>query len=313
MRVVSLLPSATEFCYALGVEPVGVSHGCDYPPRAREQPEVIHSRVDPGGTSQEINEEVATAVETGGVYDLDRERLAALEPDVILSQGTCEVCAVDDSQVRRAVRELNLDAEVVTTDPHSLADVLADVERIGDRLQRGKRAGDLLAGYRRRIEQVERATPEEGPETTVLDWLDPAMVAGHWVPGMVARVGGSYGLAAPGERSRPREWSEIRAHDPEVLVASPCGFDLDQTVENIEDLTARQGWSELTAVETGRVYLLDGDQYMNRPGPRLVDTLELLAGILHPGAEETPDLTDRDGVRQVAEVVDGEPDRGELV
>ena len=310
MRVISLLPSATELCYALNVEPVGVSHECDYPPQAQTLPTVIHARVDADGTSQEINEQVDEAVETGGVYELDRERLAALDPDVILSQGTCEVCAVDDSNVRRAVTELDLDAAVVTTDPHSLGDVLADVERIGERFGREERAAELVTEYRERIERVERATPAKGPETAVLDWLDPAMVAGHWVPGMVERAGGSYGLANPGERSRPREWSEIRASDPEVLVASPCGFGLNQTVRNVGDLTARQGWSDLTAVQQGRVYLVDGNQYVNRPGPRLVETLEVLAGILHPGAEETLDPADHSGVRRFDTVVDGRLNHG---
>lgn len=313
MRVVSLLPSATELCYALNVEPVGVSHECDYPPQAREQPAVISSRIDADGTSQGINEQVSEAVESGGVYELDRERLAALEPDIILSQGVCEVCAVDDSNVRSAVTELDLDAEVVTTDPHSLEDVFGDIERIGRRLGRDERAAELIREYRERVERVERATPVDGPTTAVLDWLDPVMVAGHWVPGMVKRVGGHYELADPGERSRPREWSEIRGSDPEVLIASPCGFDLDQSVENVGDLTARRGWSGLTAVEQGRVYLVDGNQYVNRPGPRLVETLELLAGILHPGADGTPDPADHSGVRRFAEVVDGRPDHREPV
>jgi iron complex transport system substrate-binding protein len=302
MRVVSLLPSATELCYALGVEPVGVSHECDHPPRAREQPTVINSRVETDGTSQDIDEAVSEALETGGVYELDGERLAALDPDVILSQGICEVCAVDDSNVRRAVEERDLDAEVVTTDPHSLDDVLSDVKRLGEKLGRTGRAAELVTEYRERIARIEQATPAAGPTTAVLDWLDPVMVAGHWVPGMVARVGGSYGLSAPGERSRPREWSEIRRYDPEVLVVSPCGFDLEQTAENLGDLTARRGWSELGAVERRRVYLVDGNQYVNRPGPRLVETLELLAGLLHPGENKTPDPADRSGVQRLTSV-----------
>jgi iron complex transport system substrate-binding protein len=304
MRVVSLLPSATELCYALGVEPVGVTHECDYPPRAREQPTVIHSRVDADTTSQEINEQVDDAVESGGVYELDREQLAALDPDVILSQGICEVCAVDDSRIRRAAEDLGLDADIVTTDPHSLADLFADIERIGAVLGREQRATELLAEHRERVERIERATPAEGPRVAVLDWMDPVMVAGHWVPGMVERVGGRYGLADTGERSRPREWADIRAYDPEVLVASPCGFDLDQTVENVADLTDCEGWAELTAVERGQVYLIDGQQYVNRPGPRLVDTLALFAEILHPDAAESVEGPDG-GVYRLPETGDG--------
>jgi len=136
---------------------------------------------------------------------------------------------------------------------------------------------------------VTARTPEGGPRVAVCDWLDPVMVAGHWIPGMVERVGGEYGLAAPGSRSRPREWAEIREYDPEVLVAAPCGFGIDQTVENVADLTAREGWDDLTAVETGEVYLMDGHGYVNRPGPRLVDTLEHLATVLDPDADPAPD------------------------
>lgn len=289
MRVVSLLPSATELCYALGVEPVGVSHECDHPPRAREQPTVVHSRVDASASSQEINDQVEQAVESGGVYRLDRDLLGELDPDVVLSQGVCEVCAVDDTAVRQAVEGLALDATIVATDPHSLGDLFDDLERIGRVLGRERRARELRREWHERVEAVARATPETGPRVAVLDWMDPVMVAGHWIPGMVERAGATYGLADPGERSRPREWATIREYDPEVLVAAPCGFDLDQTRANIGDLTDRPGWDDLTAVQTGQVYAMDGNRYVNRPGPRLVDTLELLADVVHPDVGTMPD------------------------
>ncbi len=284
MRVVSLLPSATEIVYALGVEPVGVSHECDYPPAAREVPAVNRSRVDPDATSAEIDEQVEAALEEGGVYEIDRERLAALDPDLVVSQGICDVCAVDEVSVRAAVDDLGLDTEVLTTDPHSLDDVLADIRRIGAALGREERAGDLVGDLRERIGAVERAVADtdERPDTAVLDWLDPPMVAGHWMPGIVETAGGRYGLADPGERSRPREWDDIREYDPDVLVASPCGFDLDQTAANLADLTGREGWADLRAVREGRVYAVDGHHYVNRPGPRLVDTLEFVGALLHP-------------------------------
>jgi iron complex transport system substrate-binding protein len=290
MRVVSLLPSATEIVYALGVEPVGVSHECDYPPAANEKPAVNRARVESEASSAEINEQVETAVEEGGVYELDREVLADLDPDVIVSQGICDVCAVDEVRVRTAVDELGLDAEVVTTDPHSLADVLADVERLGRVLDRAERAREVIEDLERRIDAIERrAGATEGrPRVAVLDWLDPAMVAGHWIPGMVDLAGGRYGLAERGARSRPREWDEIREYDPEVLVAAPCGFGLDQTARNLSDLTDREGWADLTAVRRGQVYAVDGHHYVNRPGPRLVDTLEFLAGVVHPEAFDAP-------------------------
>ncbi len=299
MHVVSLLPSATEVVYALGVEPVGVSHECDFPSGARELPAVERSRVDPEATSAEIDQQVQEAVESGGVYEIDRERLAALDPDLIVSQGVCDVCAVDEVRVREAVADLGLDAEVLTTDPHSLADVLADIERIGAAVGRAERARNVVADLEARVGAVEQRATGTGqrPRVALLDWLDPVMVAGHWIPGMVESAGGRYGMAEPGARSRPREWATVREYDPEVLVVSPCGFDLEQTAENASDLTDREGWEDLTAVREGRVYAIDGDHYVNRPGPRLVDTLEFLGAVCRPDQFETPP---RDAVRPLS-------------
>jgi iron complex transport system substrate-binding protein len=290
MRVVSLLPSATEIVHALGIEPVGVSHECDHPPAANDLPAVNRSRVDPDTTSADINEQVATAVETGGVYEIDREMLAALDPDVVVSQGICDVCAVDAVRARGAIEELELDAEVLTTDPHSLADVFADIERIGAHLGRERRAGELVADLKARVEAVERAADatDDRPRVAVLDWLDPVMVAGHWIPGMVDLAGGRYGLAERGGRSRPREWATLREYDPEVLVLSPCGFDLERTAENLADVTGRPGYEDLTAVRENRVYAVDGNHYVNRPGPRLVETLGFLGALCHPETFDRP-------------------------
>jgi iron complex transport system substrate-binding protein len=304
MRIVSLLPSATEIVYALGLEPVGVSHECDVPPEAAEKPAVNRSHVDPEASSAEINEQVVTAErDHGGVYEIDLETLGRLDPDLIVSQGICDVCAVDEVLVEEAVERLDLDAAILTTDPHSIEDVFADIERIGDATGRGTAARDLVADLRSRVENVERvvrAQVTSRPRVAVLDWLNPVMVAGHWVPEMVTIAGGRYGLADPGDRSEPREWAEVREYDPELLVAAPCGFGIDQTVENLPDLTDREGWDELTAVQEGRVSLLDGHHYMNRPGPRLVDSLEYLAGLIHPDLFDAPPA---DAARPLAEVV----------
>jgi iron complex transport system substrate-binding protein len=301
MRVVSLLPSATEVVYALGVEPVGVSHECDHPPAANGKPAVNRSRVDPTATSAEIDDQVQEAEDSGGVYEVDRETLAGLDPDLVVSQGICDVCAVDEVRVREAVADLGLDCEVLTTDPHSLEDVFGDIERIGAALDREDRAREVVADLRTRVERVEqRAAGLERPRTAVLDWVDPAMVAGHWIPGMVASAGGAYGMVDPGERSQPREWADIREYDPEVLVVSPCGFEVDQTVRDLPALTERDGWAELTAVREGRVYVVDGHHYVNRPGPRLVDTLEFLGWCLHPEAFDRPSA---DAVRPLESVL----------
>jgi len=290
MRVVSLLPSATEICFALGVEPVGTSHECDYPPAARDLPSMNRSRVDPDVSSAEIDEQVADAESEGGVYAVDREALTEADPDLVISQGVCDVCAVDSVLVREAVDDLGLDCEVLTLDTHTLADLYDDVETIGAATGREERAAEVVRDLRERVTAVEervagaeaRGTIEERPEVAVLDWLDPVMVAGHWMPELVDLAGGRYGMAATGERSRPREWTEVRESDPDVLVAAPCGFELDQTLENQHELTDRAGWADLRAVADDRAVAMDGHHYVNRPGPRLVDTLEHLASVLHP-------------------------------
>ena len=301
-RVVTLLPSATEIVYALGVEPVATSHECDHPPEAADLPAVNRSRVDPEASPDSINEQVVQAEQNGGVYEIDLAALERADPDVVVSQGICDVCAVDSVLVREAVDELGLDCEVLTTDPHSLADVFDDVERIGAVLGREREAEELLADLRSRVETVrERApgTDTDRPRVVVLDWTGPVMVAGHWVPGMVETAGGEYGLEEREGRSRPREFAELVEYDPEVLVVAPCGFELDQTTAHLETLTEREGWADLTAVREGRAYVMDGHDFVNRPGPRLVETLEYLAGVIHPETFEAPP---KSAVRPLARV-----------
>lgn len=280
----SLLPSATEIVAALGVEPVATSHECDYPPTVENTPSVIESRIDASASSAEIDEQVQESATEGGVYRIDRESLAAADPDVVISQGICDVCAVDTVVVESAIEELELDCELMTTDPHSVDDILDDIEAIGDALGRADRAGELLASLRARIDGVAAAAAESPirPTVAVLDWLEPPMVAGHWVPELVELAGGEYDLADPGDASTPREWDEIREYDPDIFVAAPCGFELDQTAENRTDLTEREGWSSLRAVRMNRAYAMDGHHLTNRPGPRVVETLETLAALLQP-------------------------------
>ena len=290
-RVVSLLPSATEIVAALGVQPVATSHECDYPPSATDLPSVVESRIDASASSAEIDEQVQQAASEGGVYRIDREALVAADPDVIISQGMCEVCAVDTVIVESAIEELGLDCELVTTDPHSVADILGDIGAIGEALDRSERATELIEELRSRIDHIaEKAeTSPIRPEIAVLDWLDPPMVAGHWVPELVELAGGTYGLADPADASTPREWEQIREYDPDVLVAAPCGFEIEQTFENRDDLTSRDGWSSLRAVRMNRVYAMDGHHLTNRPGPRVVETLETLASLIHPEMFEPPE------------------------
>jgi iron complex transport system substrate-binding protein len=258
--------------------------------------------VDADADPAELNEQVGEAAAGGGVYDLDREGLRAADPDLIVSQGVCDVCAVDSALVTEAVGAMGLDCEVVTTDPHTLDDAIGDVARVGRAVDREDRASDLVGDLRERVERVERRAeravaedededgPGDGgrPRALLLDWTDPVMVGGHWVPGMIERAGGEYGLTPPGEPTRRHDWADLREFDPEVLVAAPCGYELDRAVGAADALADRPGWAELSAVRSGRVYAMDGHGYVNRPGPRLVDSLEYLAGLLHPEAFDAP-------------------------
>ncbi|WP_408957013.1 ABC transporter substrate-binding protein [Natrinema sp. 74] len=295
MRIVTTLPSATETVAALGLEPVGVSHECDYPPSAASAPAVTRSRIeaDESASSAEIDRQVLETAETeAGVYEIDVETLDDLEPDAIVTQGMCDVCAVDEAVVADAVDRISADPEIVPTDPHSVGDVLDDLERIGRIADREERAREVRRGLESRLEAIRDRTagfsPEDRPRVAIFDWTDPIMIAGHWTADLVDWAGGTYGLADAGERSRPREWDEIRAYDPEVVIAAPCGFGLEQIARNGADLTERDGWDDLTAVREGRVWALDGDHYLNRPGPRLVDTLEALAPIVQPALFDGP-------------------------
>lgn len=288
MRAVSLLPAATELLYALGTEPVGVSHECDYPPAARDLPTVVHTNIDSSASSGDIDEQVRQARESGGVFEIDSDRLISLDPDLVLTQGSCDVCAVDDSRIRNELDELSIDPEIVELSQHSLADVFGDLERLGEILDRQEEATAVRTRLESRIEEVGGGRGSGGesvPRVTILDWLNPVMVAAHWVPELIEIAGGEYGLADTGEHSRVRDWAEIREYDPDVLIVAPCGFDLEQIRTNFRDLTTREGWSELSAVRAGQVYAMDGDQYVNRPGPRLVDTLERIETVISDGNE----------------------------
>ncbi len=282
-NAVSLLPSATEMLYAVGIEPVGVSHECDYPPEAREKPSVTRTRVTGEGTSEEINEKVAEAVDDGGVYEVDTEALEGLEPDVVVTQGVCDVCAVGDDTAREAVEDVDASPELVSLHSHTVDGVLEDVLTVGEAVGKEKEAREAVENLRTRLERLrERTTGLRDERTVVLDWMDPPMVAGHWVPELVEAAGGTHPLASSGDASTPREWDEIVDAEPETLVAAPCGFELEQAVGNFDEIADREGWQGLPAVESGRAYAADGHNYFNRPGPRLVDTAEILACALHP-------------------------------
>lgn len=294
MRIVSLLPSATEIVYALdlGDSLVGVTHECDYPEAARAKPIVTRSLFDHSeSTSEEIDHAVSQQLRDGlSLYALDRELLARLAPDLILTQALCQVCAVSYGEVERAVRDVTAEGgglapRVLSLEPTGLDDILATIASVGAATGVVQPAADLVAGLRARIARV-RARAEQAtrrPRVACLEWLNPVFGPGHWLPELVALAGGRPGLGTAHSDSRRIPWDDVIAFAPEVIVVTPCGLDLRRTVEEARQvLPSRTGWNALPAVRQGRVYAVDGNAYFSRPGPRIVDSLELLAELIHP-------------------------------
>ena len=288
MRICSLLPSATEIVYALGLgdQLYGVSHECDYPPEAAAKPTLIRSAFDQSSLSSlEIDHAVMERLRSGeGIYTIDHDLLRQAEPDLILTQELCDVCAVPYSEVKRAVGQLGGQPRLLPLSPSLLGDVLQDISRVGEATGREEQAGSLVRRLRERIDRVaaRTATAAERPTTFCLEWADPLYVAGHWVPEMVEMAGGIDGLGVKGKPSVQIEWERVVKYAPEVVILMPCGFDVERAVREVPLLTRLPGWSDLPAVQRGQVYAVNATAYFSRSGPRLVDGLELLAKILHP-------------------------------
>jgi iron complex transport system substrate-binding protein len=288
MKIASLLPSATEIVFALGLGDslVAVTHECDYPPEARERAVVTHSSL-PAETrgSREIDRHIAAALHAGSsIYTLDQELLAQLDPELILTQELCDVCAVSYDQVTVAVRRLGGRRRVLSLQPTGLDDILGTVEQVGAAAGVPERARGLVGELRERVETItaQARGAADRPRVLALEWLDPPMTGGHWVPELVQRAGGTDGLGRAGAPSARIDWRRIAAYDPEVIVLMPCGFDLARTVEEVGAVERPAEWPALAAARAGRVYAVDGSAYFNRPGPRIVDGLAILAEILQP-------------------------------
>jgi iron complex transport system substrate-binding protein len=286
MRICSLLPGATEIAFALGLgdQVVGVTHECDYPPAARDKPVVVKSAVDSKRMSAaEIDRKVGELLEAGkGLYHVDEQALIAADPDIILTQGLCEVCALDYDEVVKAAARLARRPKIVSLNPHRLTDLLDDILLVGEATDRQSAAKTIVAGLRERIEHVGWREPNSRPRVVCLEWFEPLYAAGHWVPEMVALAGGYDVLGREGEPSAKIAWSEVVDAKPEVILLMPCGFDTRRAVKEATPLRALPGWDRLSAVKTGSVFALNGNAYFSRPGPRLVNGLEILARIIHP-------------------------------
>ena len=291
MRIVSLTPSATEIVAALGLADrlVGVSHVCDHPPMVADLPRVTGTSVAADASSRAIDRQVKEVAGAGGsLYRLDGALLAELQPDLVLTQGVCDVCAVGEAQAVAGLDALDPAPEIVSLHPHRLDDVLDDIRRVG-RAAGAEADAEALAGRAAdRIAAVEARVAGRPPVgVVVLEWVDPLFSADHWTPDVVAAAGGRELLAEPGARSRELAWSEVRAAGPEVLVVACCGQDVPRSLEDMDRLRERPGYDELRAVRDGRVYIGDGGAHFSRPGPRLIDSIELLAETLHPTGSGT--------------------------
>jgi iron complex transport system substrate-binding protein len=277
-----LLPAATEIVAALGAlgRLVGVSHECDFPPEVRSLPRVTRTRIDPAMPSGAIDRALADAKRTGvSPVEVDINLVAHLRPDVLIGQSVCDVCAVGEGELTRLVTTLMPTPWVVTLHAHTLDEVFLDIRKVGEALELRDEAEELDAGLRYRLRRV--AARVQGstkvPRVLVLEWLDPPYVAGHWVPELVALAGGQDVGSTAGERSRPRPWDELTALEPDLVVVALCGFDVPRAQEELDAVTDREA---RVLLERRRVEFLDGNAYTSRPGPRLVDSAEILTRLI---------------------------------
>ena len=288
MRIASLVPSATEMLFALGLgdSVVAVTHECDFPAEAASKPHLTRSIIPEGLEAGEIDAAVREAVGAGRhLYELDEPALAGQRPDLIVTQAVCEVCAVSYDDVVAVAARLPSGPEVLSLDPSTLDEVLADVTRLGGAAAVPERAADLRDQLERRLEAVRKATADAiRPRVLALEWLDPPFIGGHWVPEMIEAAGGEDVLGAAGEKSRTASWEELAAAEPGVVVAMPCGWDAPTARTEVSKRAA-----EVAATGAERIWAVDAAASFSRPGPRLVEGTELLAHLLHPDRVEAPD------------------------
>jgi iron complex transport system substrate-binding protein len=298
MRIASLLASATEIVHGLGIgdQLVAISHECDHPPEALTKPRVSRPWFDPAGmSSAEIDHAVRRAIrEYGAVYELDSEQLRAAAPDLILTQGVCEVCAVPTTLAEEACAALEGEPEVLSLDAHTLDDILESIVRVGTTAGVAARAVAYAAELRVRIEAVrDRVAGLPACRVLALEWLAPPFVPGHWVPEMFAAAGGALAVGEVGEPSRETSWAAMVEADPDVLVVMPCGYGLEASRREADAHAAELEAVGSRAVEEGRAYVVDGSSFFNRSGPRVADGVELLGSLLHPERFPGVDLTGR--------------------
>ena len=287
-RIVSLLPSCTEIVCELGLRDqlVGRSHECDFPPAVRRLPACTQAKLNVQASSIEIDREVHAILQDAlSIYQIDAGMLKQLRPDFILTQSQCKACAVSLSEVEQAVRGWGgFQPRVLSLAPNALADVWNDILKVAEALGVAERGVEVVERLKDRVECIAARTRElpQRPSVACIEWLDPLMAAGNWVPELVELAGGRNLFGETGKHSPWLNWESVRERDPEIMVVLPCGFNIERTRRELSSLTDRPGWKSLRAAKNGGVYLADGNRFFNRPGPRLVESLEILAAIIHP-------------------------------
>jgi iron complex transport system substrate-binding protein len=289
-QIVSFLPSATELACALGLtdQLVGITHECDYPPEIRGKPVVIRDALPIETMSQrEIDVAVSERMRDGtSLYVVDEKLLQKLAPDLILTQDLCQVCAPSGNEVSKALELLSKKPQILWLTPNSIEQIFDNLRELGDATGQITKAAELIADGRARLQRIEAATQDlpSRPRVFCMEWLEPVYCSGHWVPEMVRIAGGVDGLGQERSDSIRIEWEDVLQWQPEVMIITPCGYDLEKTIEVSGGLSNYPGWSELPAVREAQVYAVDANSYFARPGPRVVDGTELLAHLIHPEA-----------------------------
>jgi iron complex transport system substrate-binding protein len=288
LRIVSLIPGATEILAALGLTDaiVGRSHECDYPPEIQDRPVCTQARINSGANSAKIHQDVHELLQSAlSIYQIKTEVLEQLQPTHIITQDQCDVCAVSLKEVEEAVASLaHTQPQIISLKPNVLADVWGDIERVADAIGVDSRrlVEDLECRIKICEQKIQGLSLTELPKVACIEWIDPLMTASNWIPELVTMAGGQSLFSSVGQPSGQIKWETLVVTNPDVIVFMPCGLNLNRTRQEVITLTQRPDWQNLHAVQTGRVYITDGNSYFNRPGPRLVDSQEILAEILHP-------------------------------
>lgn len=295
MRICSLLPSATEIVCALGAEDqlVGVTHECDFPPSVASVAKLTRSNIPANFTSAQIDAAVSSSLESSGsLYELDLHALEEAQPDLVITQRLCDVCAVPYDRVQDAAENLSSHPRVLNLEPSSLADILDSIRLVGDAIGRRSAADALVASLRQRVDAVCTATHnlEHRPRVFCMEWVDPPFCGGHWMKELVDLAGGRDEIAADRRPSRRIDWQRVLDFAPEVIVLTCCGFDLHRCAAEAEILATFERVDELPAAKSGRIFATDGSAYFSRPGPRIVESLEILAHLVHPQLFGAPNL-----------------------